>query len=547
MTTDTPISPNSPQGGASREPSTSPTQGGDALSLLRRLAQRHQEERDAALADLSGEAENDVTVIAPSVRPAAAESGLAVPVKAVETPKATETTPTTVEPTVVAAAAPGPKKGFWGFGRRATPPAGDEAAKSASGAAPVAQAKGPQEVPPPPAKRGRWSKTARNPMLIFFNGLFTVLLIGGLLAVIVIAGSRGQFDQPGPLTQAKAVVIPNGAGVGAIADTLERAGVISSATVFELGVQMAGTTKQLKAGEFEFAAQSTPRQVMDTIMRGKAVEYSVTIPEGWSSEQVVTRLNQEQLLAGRIGSVPLEGSLLPDTYRFTRGAQREQVLDTMRRAQEKLLAEIWAKRLPGLPINSPRDLVILASIVEKETGQVDERRVVASVFINRLKRGMRLESDPTILYGLYQGKAWMEPRTIKKSELEAPNAYSTYKIPGLPPGPIANPGRAAMEAVANPETTNFLFFVADGTGGHAFADTLEQHNKNVAKWRQIEQQRQQNRVLGITNSIPAPSPPGSIQTLGAPATGAPAAAATPNGGLRPLGPASGPGLQPATR
>jgi UPF0755 protein len=223
-----------------------------------------------------------------------------------------------------------------------------------------------------------------------------------------------------------------------------------------------------------------------------------------TSEQIVNRIRENDILVGEVKIVPREGTLLPDTYRFGRGFSREQLLAQMEREQRKVLQEIWARRSPDLPLKSAPELVILSSIVEKETGRADERTRVASVFINRLNRGMRLESDPTIIYGLVGGKGTLG-RGILASEIRQATPYNTYVISGLPPGPIANPGRAAMEATANPSRTRDLFFVADGTGGHAFSETLDQHNRNVARWRQIERQ-DASGAAAPTPAVPAPMP-----------------------------------------
>ena len=216
------------------------------------------------------------------------------------------------------------------------------------------------------------------------------------------------------------------------------------------------------------------------------VSIKLSIPEGLTSDQVVERLVDDDALDGDVKEPPREGSLLPDTYLFERGDTRQAELTRMAKAQAKAVDEIWAKRAPDLPIKSPGELITLASMVEKETGKADERPRVAAVFINRLRRHMKLESDPTIVYGLVFGKGTLG-HSIGKAELEQPTPYNTYIISGLPPGPICNPGKAALEAVANPSTTKEVYFVADGTGGHAFAETLDQHLKNVARWRQIEQ------------------------------------------------------------
>ena len=230
-------------------------------------------------------------------------------------------------------------------------------------------------------------------------------------------------------------------------------------------------------------------EVMETIRSGKGILYKVTIPEGLTSVQIVQRLKENQVLTGDVPpEIPAEGSLLPDTYPFQRGSTRADVLAQMMRAQEEIVARTWEKRIDGLPIKTPQELVILASIVEKETGKADERPRVASVFINRLNQGIRLQSDPTILYGLFGGQGRPADRAILRSDIDRPTPYNTYQIDGLPPGPIGNPGRAALEAVANPSRTNDIYFVADGSGGHVFAQTLEEHNENVKRWRIIEKQ-----------------------------------------------------------
>jgi UPF0755 protein len=304
------------------------------------------------------------------------------------------------------------------------------------------------------------------------------------------------------------VVIPNNASPSGIADLLEKNGVVTDAMTFHLGTRLMKEAERLKAGEYEFPPKVSMRDALEIITEGRSVQHRITFPEGWSSEQIVRRLQEDTILQGKIAAIPEEGSLLPETYSYSRGlTTREQILEQMKKAQERRLADIWAHRVDGLPLATPRDLVILASIVEKETSKADERPRVAAVFINRLRKGMRLETDPTVLYGIYGGKAWLEGRTITRADLASPNPYNTYRIQGLPPGPIANPGRAAMEAVANPSRTNELFFVADGTGGHAFAETLEEHNRNVARWRAIEQGRVPPPIAPSTPAKPVQAKP----------------------------------------
>jgi UPF0755 protein len=230
--------------------------------------------------------------------------------------------------------------------------------------------------------------------------------------------------------------------------------------------------------------------VIDTIVDGKVVQHQLTIPEGLTSEQIVARLLENDVLAGTLREIPREGTLLPETYRFTRGTTREQMIQRMQAAQKRVVQEAWDRRNPDTPIKTPEQLVTLASIVEKETGRHDERTRVAAVFINRLKQRMRLQSDPTIIYGLVGGKGTLG-RPIMRSEIEQPTPYNTYAIEGLPPGPIANPGRASIEAAASPSRTKELYFVADGTGGHTFSESLDQHNRAVGKLRQLEQQQRE--------------------------------------------------------
>ncbi len=346
----------------------------------------------------------------------------------------------------------------------------------------------PTEVPPPPPRIR--SKAARNPTIVFLNGVFSLLTVLALVIGGAVLYGKQRFEAPGPLTAPVVVVIPPNASPSGISDLLERNGVVADATTFNLGTRLMKEAERLKAGEYEFPPKVSMRDALEIITEGRGVQHRITFPEGWSSEQIVRRLQEDTILSGSIASIPEEGALLPETYSYARGTTtRAQILDQMKKAQDRRLAEIWAHRSQGLPLATPHDLVILASIVEKETGKADERPRVAAVFINRLKRGMRLETDPTVLYGIYGGKAWLEGRTITRADLASPNPYNTYRIAGLPPGPICNPGRAAMEAVANPSRTNELFFVADGTGGHAFAETLDEHNRNVARWRAIEQGR----------------------------------------------------------
>jgi UPF0755 protein len=331
-----------------------------------------------------------------------------------------------------------------------------------------------------------------------------------------------RFDAPGPLAQDKVFNIPHGSGIRDVAEVLQREGVIDQPWVFIGGVFVLKAREDLKAGEYQFRAHASIRDVVATIIDGKVVAHQISFPEGLTSEQIVARLLEDDVLTGNITEIPREGTLLPDTYNFNRGVTREQMIQRMQATQQRVVKEVWDHRSADLPLKTPDQLVILASLVEKETGKPDERSRVAAVFVNRLKQKMRLQSDPTIIYGLVGGKGTLG-RPIMKSEIEQPTPYNTYLIDGLPPGPISNPGRASLEAAANPARTRELYFVADGTGGHVFAESYDQHQKNVARLRSIESDRKDQAPLDAT------TPPPATQAVPAAATPAatPAAPATP--------------------
>jgi UPF0755 protein len=323
-------------------------------------------------------------------------------------------------------------------------------------------------------------------MVVAGNAVFTILVLLAIVGGGAVFFAKQQLEAPGPLQEDKIVNVPR-AGIRDVADTLQREGVISQPWVF---VAMAIAQKargDLRAGEYQFPKQANLHEVIGTIIDGKVVQHPLTIPEGLTSEQIVQRLLETDVLAGNVKEIPREGSLSPETYRVTRGTSREQLIQRMQQAQRKLLQEAWERRASDLPLRSPEELLTLASIVEKETGRPDERARVAAVFANRLKQRIRLQSDPTIIYGLVGGKG-TRGRPLTRADISQPTPYNTYVIDGLPPGPIANPGRASIESAANPARTRELYFVADGTGGHAFAENLEQHNRNVAKLRALEQQ-----------------------------------------------------------
>ena len=372
----------------------------------------------------------------------------------------------------------------------------------------------PEQVPPPPKR----SERARNPFVVVGNAVITFVLI----LMIGVGGAyiygRQKIEAPGPLQADKIVNIPARAGMTDIADILQREGVIDNNRWAFIGSVFALKARsELKPGEYAFQKNASLRDVIGTMVEGKVVQHAVTIPEGLTSEQIVTRLSDNDIFVGSVREMPREGTLLPETYKFPRGTTREQVIARMQQAQKRTLAEIWERHSPDLPIKTPEQLVTLASIVEKETGKPDERSRVAAVFVNRLRQKMKLQSDPTIIYGLVGGKGTLG-RPIKRSEIQQPSPYNTYVVDGLPPGPIANPGRASLEAAANPARTRDLFFVADGTGGHTFSDTYDQHQKNVAKLRTMEKQIQNDTVE------PADDPPPAAAS--APADASPTAATT---------------------
>ena len=323
------------------------------------------------------------------------------------------------------------------------------------------------------------------------SGLFTLCLV----AMGAVAGTGALlyhlYEKAGPLEVSRTIAIPKGEGRIEIAERLEREGVISNRWAFVASHLMQywighdRKNLELKAGEYEIKKNASIREVVEIIAQGKSVLYKVSLPEGLTSQQIVERLRAEPNLTGDITEVPPEGSLLPDTYRFSKGMARQEIIDRMKAEQQRLLTSLWENRQADLPVDSIEKAVTLASIVEKETGRADERHRVAGVFVNRLKKPMRLQSDPTIIYGIVGGQGTLG-RSITRDDIEQKTAYNTYKINGLPPGPICNPGRPALEATLNPAKTTDLYFVADGSGGHKFSATLVEHNDAVANWRKVE-------------------------------------------------------------
>ncbi len=318
--------------------------------------------------------------------------------------------------------------------------------------------------------------------------LFTVALaVGG-------AGLAGwayrTYHSPSSNLETVELVIAPGTSLTAIGRMLEESGVIADARVFVLGARLDRRHKRLTAGEYAFPPQTFIPDILEKLAQHDVIQRSVTVPEGLTSFEVVALLNATPILEGVLSDVPDEGLLMPETYRFTRGVGRAEMLARMEESMRALETALWPTRAADLPISTWREAVILASIVEKETGIDGERGKVAGVFMNRLRKGMRLQSDPTVVYGITGGKAPLGRRLLR-SDLRTKSDYNTYTIDGLPPGPITNPGRESIMAVLNPTVTDALYFVADGTGGHAFARTLAEHNRNVAKWRRFQRQNQQ--------------------------------------------------------
>lgn len=367
------------------------------------------------------------------------------------------------------------------FGRNEAGNNGPIIPKSAS------EALRPEKVPQPPKR----SRKAKSQVVIFLNFLMTVIVCLTIAAAGTVYYAMSAYEDNGPLTANTNFIVRNGAGIQEIASSLERNNIVSDGRVFRfMSEAYLEDNDTLKAGEYEIKAGSSMQEIMQLLKSGKSILYSVSLPEGLTVKQMFARLGGDPVLEGDLPvQVPAEGTLRPDTYKFSRGTKRGEIVAQMAAAQKSLVDQIWDKRDPDLPIASREEFVTLASIVEKETGIADERSRVASVFINRLEKGMRLQSDPTIIYGIFGGDGKPADRPILKSDLEKDTPYNTYVIKGLPPTPIANPGRAALEAVANPSRTSDLYFVADGTGGHVFAATLDEHNSNVRRWRKIEAEK----------------------------------------------------------
>jgi UPF0755 protein len=389
-------------------------------------------------------------------------------------------------------------------GESGAAPAGGDGRRLAQPRSPR-QAIAPERMPPPPSRR------ARHPLVIIGNAILTAVVLLFVAAGAAIYVGKGMFEAPGPLDRERAVVIPRASGIREIAEILRRERIIDRPFIFVAGAVASRATGDLKAGEYLFEANVSMREVLETLVEGRSIQHQVTIPEGLTSEQIVQRLLEADVLTGDIDEIPPEGTLLPETYKVVRGTTRKQLIARMAAAHRRLVQETWERRASDLPIKTVEEFITLASIVEKETGKADERTRVAAVFVNRLNRKMRLQSDPTVIYGLAGGKGSLG-RPLTREDVERPTPYNTYTNDGLPPGPIANPGRASLEAVANPSRTKELYFVADGSGGHVFATNYDQHLKNVARWR--EYQKEQATTPPSGNDAPPPvatTPPAGSQ------------------------------------
>ena len=385
--------------------------------------------------------------------------------------------------------------------------------------------------PPRPARdlKPRHEPRRLNGFFRFLNAaltfVFLLLLLSGALAFAL----RTSFDSPGPLAAPAVAVIPKGEGVIEIAGRLEKDGIISDRRIFvaqyyasRLYGGIAGDKAAIKAGEYEIKKEASMRQVLDTLVEGRSILQKITVPEGLTSQQIVERLRADNNLTGEIAQIPAEGTLLPDTYRFSKGMARQELIDRMLAEHQKTVASLWEKRQEGLPVQTLEQALILASIIEKETGRADERDRVAAVFVNRLRKPMRLQSDPTIVYGLVGGQGPLG-RSITRSDIDSKTPYNTYQIDGLPPTPICNPGRSAIEATLNPAKSSDLFFVADGSGRHVFTTNLKDHNAAVQNWRKFERE-QKAKQQGAAAPAPGPATQQAAEPTPVAVTNSPAAA-----------------------
>lgn len=336
-------------------------------------------------------------------------------------------------------------------------------------------------------RKQRRRRRSGNGFVDILNGLLSLLVLGLLVLGGIALYGVSQFYGDGPLTAETTFRVEAGSGLSTIAPRLEEQGLISNQYIFQAGsrvTELAGTIKQ---GDFQISAGASMADILTELTTGNPIRYAVVIPEGWTSWEAIQRLNDDSNLVGEVTTLPAEGSLLPGSYDYIPGETRQSVLDKMQAAMTAELATVWEGRVADLPIETPEQLLVLASIVEKETGVASERPQVAAVFVNRLREGMRLQSDPTIIYGITKGQSTLG-RGLRRSEIDAETPYNTYQIDGLPPTPIASPGIDALRAVANPDTHDYLYFVAKGalpSEGHVFAETYAEHQENVAQYRRI--------------------------------------------------------------
>jgi len=343
-------------------------------------------------------------------------------------------------------------------------------------------------------------------MLSYFRWvLFFIVLLVTVIGGALFLGNQ-MLTAPGPLEKTKTVVIPRGAGPATMTKVLQEEGVIDHAKLFRVALVIDPSPKPIKAGEYEIPAHVSMQALVDLLQSGKVVQRRLTVPEGTTTAEVIELVRKTEALTGDITLDLKEGDPLPETYFYSRDDTRDGLLMRMKEAMEKTLDEAWRKRTPGLPLANRREALVLASMIEKETAIPAERAKVAAVFINRLRRRMRLESDPTVIYALTGGKGSFN-RELTRADLQSTSPYNTYMVVGLPPGPICNPGRASIVAATNPARERLLYFVADGQGGHAFAMTMLEHNRNVERWRQIQRERQEQQSQAPPPASPAAPPP----------------------------------------